>query len=555
MEQLLCAQQSARSGDLPKILAGLELVGRWTPEHPLYREAQRLIAEWSEPILAAARQRIDRSDLQGAIELAKRIPPTSPTYPEVQTAIAAWKKDWQRGEAIATAARKAMQAQNWVLANEKIAALQDFTQEHWRVERANVLSQLLLAEQRGRRVLAQAQAVSQGGQAPQLGAAIALLSQINPQTYVWMDAQPPLKQWSETLLTQGWRNWQQGQLNEAMNLATPVLKNPNLAQTAQELLWLSQARHHALGSNTTLKPTLPQLWNLSAAIATIQLIPPESRYGAQAQSLLRQWQAQLQDLSLLQTAWALGSLPHAGPKQIAIWQAQQVTRDRPRRAQAQTLLSYWQVEIRRLQDQPYLAYARQLAATGKIPALEAAIAQAQLITPNRPSRPAAQTLIASWSQQIQAIMDRPILDQAWVIANQGNLAGAIQVASGIAPGRALYGEAQSAIGGWQASLQAAELARRREREAAQRRSQPSPDPTLFPESESGSEPPAPTADTFPSPEVPTTPAPAPSSLYPPGTEPPPAQIPATPLVEPPPPPVQPPPPPYYQPYEPPPPRR
>jgi len=557
MEQLLCAQQSARSGDLPKILAGLELVGEWTPDHPLYREAQRLIAEWSDPVLEAARERIERSDLQGAIELANRIPKTSPSYEDAQAAIAEWKKDWQKGETIAAAARKAMQAQNWALANEKIATLKDFTQEHWRVERANALLQLLLAEQRGRQTLAQARTASQGGQVAQLGTAIALLSQINPQTYTWMDAQKPLKQWSETLLTQGLQHWEQGKLNDAMAIVTPVLKNPALAQTAQELLWLSQARKHALASAVTLKPTLPQLWNLSAAISTIHLIPDTSRYYQQAQSLLKNWQAQLQDLSLLQVAWGIGEVPHLVPKQFAIWQASQVSRERPRRAQAQTLLSYWQVEIQRLQDQPYLAYARQLAAKGDISDLQSAIAQAKLISPKRPSRQLAQTLIANWTQQIQTIEDQPILNQAWALANQGNLQGAMQLASGIGPSRALYGQAQAAIAGWQDRIRAAELARIREREATRQRSRMPQDlsPDAEPENWSDDNLNAPTlSDELPPSEAPT-PAPPPSSIYPPGTEPPPAQIPVAPPAyapsyEPPPPPVQPPPPPYYQPYEP-----
>lgn len=548
MEQLLCAQESARTGDLPKVLAGLELVALWTPDHPLYREAQRLVAEWSDPVLAAAQQRIERSDLRGAIDLASRIPKTSPLYKEAQASIVEWKRYWQKGETISTAARKAMQAQNWQLARERIEALKGFRQDHWRFERARALSSLLDAERQGRRLLLQAQALSNGGQPAQLGAAIARLSRIDTRTYAWAAAQKPMKQWSEILLAQGWQQWQQGKLNNAMTLALPVLKNPTLAQTAQELLWLSQASKHALGSTTTLKPTLPQLWNLSAAISTLQLIPSTSRYSSRAQSMLKHWQAQLQDFALLQVAWGIGDIAHPAAKQLAIWQANQVTNDRPRRAQAQTLVSYWQVGIRRLEDQPYLLSARQLAEPGTIAALRSAIARVQLITPARPSRKEAQTLVANWTQRIQAIEDQPMLDQAFALANQGNLPAAIQVASAIAPGRSLYSQAQSAIWGWQASIQAAEQARIREREAQLRRSRP-PEPLSSPDDLLDSEQEPFPVDGFSPPEVPT---PAPSSIYPPGTEPPPTQTPSAPVYvpnyEPPPPPPTPPT--YYQPYEP-----
>ncbi len=469
MDRLYCAQQAARSREIPKILAGLELASKWTPDRPLYPEAQRLIAEWSEPVLAAARNKIEQSDLRGAVELASRIPPSSPSYKEAQEAIAYWKKYWQQGEAITTAARTAMRDQNWVLAEEKISALKDFNQEHWRFDRVNALSQLLSAEKQGRRILAQAREIAKTGQPDQLGVAIAQVSKMDPKTFVWADTQPLLKQWSERLLSLGYQNWLKGNLNEATRLATLVSPNPKLAHTAQELLWLSQAQQHALGSSTTLKPTPLQIWNLTAAIATAALIQPESRFYHQAQRALKGWQAQLQDLALLQSAWIVGEVPTVLTKQIALIQGQQIGPKRPRRAQAQTLMAYWTAEAQKLEDRPYLTYARKIAAKGTIPALQSAIAEAKQIGLKRPLRIEAQTLISEWTLKIQAIEDQPILDRAWAAANQGNLSGAIQIAATVAPGRALYGQAQSLIGGWQAQIRAAELARQRAEEEASRR--------------------------------------------------------------------------------------
>lgn len=470
MDRLYCAQQAAQSGDIAKILAGLELVSKWTPDRPLYPEAQRLIEEWSDPVLLAARNKVEQSDLRGGIELASRIPPSSSLYKEAQATIARWKKYWQQGEAIATAARTAMRNQNWMLAEEKIGALKDFTQDYWRFDRVKALSQLLSAEKQGRRILVEAQESAKTGQPDQLGAAIAQVSKMDMKTFAWADTQPLLKQWSETLLSLGYQNWVKGNLNEATRLATLVSPNPNLAQTAQELLWLSQARRHAQGSNTTMKPTLPQIWNLTAAIATAALIKPESRFYEQAQTALKDWQAQFQDLALLQSAWVVGEVPTVFTKQLARVQAQQIGPDRPRRAQAQTLMAYWTTEAQKLEDRPYLLYARKVADKGTISALQAAIAAANKIGLKRPLRPEAQTLINDWTFKIQAIEDQPILDRASATANQGNLSGAIQIAATVAPGRALYGQAQSLIGEWQAQIRAAELARQRaEQEALKQR--------------------------------------------------------------------------------------
>jgi hypothetical protein len=470
MEQLYCAQEAARSGELPKVLAGVDTLNRWTPDHPLYREAQRLIAEWSQPVLTAAHDRINQSDLTGAVELASRIPKTSPLYPEAQADITQWRRFWQRGEAVSTAVQTALKKQQWAIAAEKIGLLREFTQDYWRYDRVTALTQQLESEQRSRRYFAQAQEIAKPNQPEQLGAAIAAASRMDTKTHAWSDAQKLLSQWSETLLSLSYQHWVKGSLAQSMALAKRVAPNPKLTQTAQDLLWLGQARRHSLDSRATLKPTLPQLWNLTAAIATAELLQPDSRYYPQAQANLKSWKAQLQDFTLLQLGWVVGSVQHPQALKLALWQGQQITSDRPRRAQAQTLVAYWQQELLKSEDLPYLAYARKLADKRSIPALQAAIAQANVVQVGRPLRQNAQTLITAWAGTIQTIQDQPTLDRAWALASQGNLNGAMQTAAEIAPKRSLYRQAQGAIANWQAEIQAAEIARIRAQEADLERS-------------------------------------------------------------------------------------
>ncbi len=66
--------------------------------------------------------------------------------------------------------------------------------------------------------------------------------------------------------------------------------------------------------------------------------------------------------------------------------------------------------------------------------------------------------IKNWTAQLQIAEDRPILNQAKKLADSGNLAAAIDVASQIDPDRALYREAREAIKGW--TSQVATLSRR-----------------------------------------------------------------------------------------------
>jgi hypothetical protein len=561
MDRLYCAQEAARSGELPKVLASIELLNQWSSEHPLYPEAQRLIAEWSKPVLSSAYQKIEQSDLQGAVELASRIPASSPVYQEAQSAIADWKTFWRKGEAIATAARKAMAEQNWSLANEKIYTLRDFPQDYWRFDQATALSKLLVAEQQGQGFLAQAKDLAQGGQPDQLGSAIALAGRIDSKTSVWKVAQPVLKQWSEVLLSLGFQSWLKGNLGETTQLANWVFQNPDMVQPAQDLLWLSQARRHALASTTSLKPNPAQIWNLTAAIATVALVQPESRFYRQAQTSLTAWQAQLQDLTLLQVASGVGEISLPFAKQVAIWQGQQVTANRPRRTQAQTLIASWYREFQELEDWPYLQYAQTLAGPGSIQALQNAIAQANRLDPKRPLHSKAQALIAEWTGQIQTIEDQPVLDQAMALANQGQLNRAMQVAGGIGYGRTLYWQAQSAISGWQAQIRASEQARQRQSESEKsdrskeslNRDRFEPESTYpreepyYPTSEPYQQKPSAEPEPFPVPENVGPPPVAPSKSAPPESFPSPGEVRVP--TEPIPPPVDVPPPPMYQNYE------
>ncbi|UBF26354.1 hypothetical protein K9N68_33460 [Kovacikia minuta CCNUW1] len=286
IDRLSCAQAAAKSGKLPELMAGLHLVEQWTPEHPLYHQAQQWMTEWSQSVLNIARQKIVYEDLNSAVTLANQIPKSSPLYKEAQAEIALWQKQWQEGEGIQKKIQTALQAQRWDEAIDQILTLRETEYDYWSVKRANALSQQVVQEKQGRQSLEAAKRLVQTGEPEQLGAAIALVGKINRQTYVWKDAQPRLNQWSETLLNLGVQKWQQKQLDEAISLAQKVLPNPNLAQEARNLLQLSQARQLAIATDTHWQPTPLHIWNLLSAIEAARQINPESRFYAQAQTSL-----------------------------------------------------------------------------------------------------------------------------------------------------------------------------------------------------------------------------------------------------------------------------
>ena len=100
----------------------------------------------------------------------------------------------------------------------------------------------------------------------------------------------------------------------------------------------------------------------------------------------------------------------------------------------------WQQEIQVIEDRPILDAAVALADDGKLPE---AIAEARKIQADRALHNRARSLIDEWTTAIQIAEDKPLLDEAKDLAYVGSLTAAINLASQIAPGRALYDEASA----------------------------------------------------------------------------------------------------------------
>ena len=86
--------------------------------------------------------------------------------------------------------------------------------------------------------------------------------------------------------------------------------------------------------------------------------------------------------------------------------------------------------------------------------LSEAIEKASQIKSGRTLYAKAQDNLYQWVSELQVAQDRPILARASELASQGSLGAAIDTASQIGYGRALYSEAAGAIGRWSAELRA-----------------------------------------------------------------------------------------------------
>lgn len=446
-ERLFCAQQVANSRQLEDLVAAVALVKAWTEEHPLHRESQRLLEEWSKSILAIASQKMNEGDLQGAIKVAKEVPKTSPIYDRAQQQIANWQGNWDKGASIYEEALAALKKQDWTTANKRAEELGKLDNEHWRIRRYNELTRLIASEQLSWRRLAQAKELAEYQTLDRLKEAIDLARQIELKSFARQEAQAGIARWSRALLKIAGELLEQRNVESAIAAANTVPEDSSLHAEAADFVVLSRATALSWQDN---------LVALLEAQAMANEIQPDRPLHKQAQAQIKTWQTSLQDLVQIQVAGTVASVGQPFTFNLASEMAQLVAQDRPRRIEAQTKIASWRKEIQRIQDRPFIIRARQIAQTETVANLKAAIAEASRVELGRPRRVEAQTLIAQWNKQIEVLEDQPILDEARSVANAGNLSQAIKVAERIQPGRALYSEAQDAIYGWVVQIQIAE---------------------------------------------------------------------------------------------------
>jgi hypothetical protein len=471
--QLFCAQVAAESGELPDVLTALDLTSGWTAEHPLYYEVQPLVEQWSWVVLKAAEQELrGNGSMEQAQALVSHIPADSPVFATAQETIQSWQGEWNQGEAIMAAAQTALKQKDWAKASQQVLALGELNNSHWRVAQVQALSRQIRVERRAQELLSEAVATAVPGGSDRLAAALRTASQMDESTYARQQVQPYLDRWSDLLLKLGQDKWYASELDAAIALGRSAALNPSRAKVAQELIWISQARQMAQKSLTTWRTSPDQLVTLYQAMLLANRLPADSPYYPQAQSSVATWRNHMGELARLQTAQAVGQVRTKATLKSAIGQAAQVPLGHPRRVQAQTMVAHWQQEIERLEDRPQLVKAHELASAKTFDSLQEAIQTASGIALHRALRSEAQSWIYIWTSEIQVMEDRPLLNRARSLAQRGQLSQAIVEASGIKPGRALYGEARGAIAGWQGEIAAVEQARLRAlRQAEARRAE------------------------------------------------------------------------------------
>jgi hypothetical protein len=444
--KLYCADQAARSKKPEALVSALEMVGDWDKNDPLYDQVNKLSNDWSRSVMDVAQRELDEGKLNQAIELIEKVPKSSSYYDESRATIKDWQTNWKDGEKILEKARDAIQEQNWAIASEEMRQLVQLGGEHWQ-KRADKLISEMTIEQDAFRQLNVADDRAGADTVPDIQSAILLATQIDSTRLARKKLMTYVDRWSDQLIDLADYHFEVGDYKTAMEAAQAV--PPGSKAEPQAIAYLQTSR-----AQTASQDASP--FGYIQALAYTAQVPKDAPVLEISKDDITQWEANVQSWSQLEFAKLFSRVDQEAGYKIAIDHATLVKPDNPNRVQAQSLIAQWDKQLNSVEDRKTIARAAQLAKNPDVASVQAAIAEARRIKVESPLRIRAQTLIAEWEGSIQSRIDQPILDQAIAQANQGNITAAIQTAEQITSDRALYGDAQDKINEWVAQIEIAE---------------------------------------------------------------------------------------------------
>ncbi|BAY07208.1 chromosome segregation ATPase [Calothrix sp. NIES-2098] len=446
--RLHCAQLAASKQTVTDLLQAIGLVKQLPKNHPLRGEADRFIETWSEDILQLADQSFQAGNLDEAIAIARKIPDDVSAYKLVEEKITKWQSIWSRGEEIYQQAEAELRERHWQSAFMLSAKLLRLDNKYWSTTKYDQLNQLIATAREDGEKLAKAESLAKSGVADKILEAIKIAESISQGSYVYQKAQESIPAFGRKMLDLAQTNLDKQDADTALDIARQIPENTGLQTEVEDFISLAEAQRSAWIGNIS---------GLQTAIAQAQQIAPTRAVYNKAQQLIARWQLEIEDVARLEKARTLASQGTVSDLTAAIAQAQLIPSSNPRASEAREEAGRWQAQVETIQDRPFLDRAEQIALLEDVTSLQAAISEASQIRNGRALYPEARRKIRNWTAKIQRIQDQPYLDQARDLAQSGNLPAAISAAEQIASsGRALSGEAQEAINDWRGQIRAKE---------------------------------------------------------------------------------------------------
>jgi hypothetical protein len=439
-----CGNIAASKQTVKDLSAAFNYVKDIPKDDPLRSFIDENLQRWSIDLLRLTEIEYQKGDIEGAIASAKLVPSNVPAYAAVTKRIEGWQKTWKEAQEIYAKTEKLLRSSNWIEAYQVAVKLTKLNNKYWGTTKYQELADKVQVAKEDSAKLDSAHRLVKSAKVEDLQKAIGIARKIDKSSYAYKEAQELISQAAKQMLDLAKAQLNKGNWQGALEITRNTPSIPEIQVELKDVNDIAEAQSFA--NNGTIS-------DLERAISTVQGIKPDSTVYARAQQLLTGWQLEVSDVAYLQRAKALAASGQPKDLEAAIKEASQIPTNNPRGKEAANTINDWRKQIQTVQDQPYLQAAENSAAPGTIAGLQQAIAQAQQIPAGRALYGSAQQKIQQWTGQIQRLQDAPILESAENQARNGNIAAAVATAKQIAPGRALYGQAQQRIANWTGETQ------------------------------------------------------------------------------------------------------
>jgi hypothetical protein len=443
-DRLFCAEQSAAKRTAEDLVTAIELVNALPKDHPLRSRINNQIDRWSQDILKLGNSSFQEGKLDEAIVIARKVPQDVPAYPTIEKQIAEWQSIWSNAEKIYRSAENQLQKEEWTLAFRQATLLLDTGNTFWESTKYEQLIKIIQATKTEGNKLIKARNTAAEGGLEDLVTAIKQAQGIGQNSYLYQAANKAIAEFSKKILDIAQKRLQTGDWQQAIGIANRIPDTGNLKEQVKDFNELANATGQAMTGGVD---------GLSKAVAIAEKLNSDRPLYKQAQNLIARWQQEIADVKILDLASKLAAPGGVKDLSAAIGQLQTIPESNPRYAESRSQIARLSRQIQLLEDSPFLQKANELANTGDPNALESAVAEARRISQGRALYGEAQTKIQAWVDRRQRLQDQPFLDKAQQLAASGNLAEAIEMARRIRPGRVLYEQARSSIRNWDVQSQ------------------------------------------------------------------------------------------------------
>lgn len=377
LNQLGEAKQLARRRTLSAMEEALALAMAIESDSPVYAEAQRVIREFGNDLLAMAEAALDRQDATAAAQMLGAIPAQLQLGAEIadmRVLIDANQIAWQGGISGLEGG---------------ITRLQSISRDRPLYQKAQAQINRWRTEVQGRSQLELARQVAVPGTVADLQAAIAEANQISRNNPAWDDARAQIGRWrsqvettqDRPILTQAQQLAQMGDLAGAVSTARQISSGRALYDEAQEQIgrWRGEIQRSEDRPLLTQAEQLARQGQLSEAIAVASRVGAGRALHSEAQRHIDTWRRQMQGQQRLQQAYNTAQRGTVTALAEAIQVAQQVPDGSAQKSEANQALSRWSWDMLRLaESEAQISLNRAIDIAQQVPPRTEAYAQAQL---------------------------------------------------------------------------------------------------------------------------------------------------------------------------------